>query len=344
MKKIINFISLFLCTIAISCNNSNVEPFTIGESFIVKYEGMEAVIPNSFPKNILQFSESDINGANARLTSNSKKYDITKLANLYNRLLKKYPDLANLDDKEFAKLKKWFPNVTANDLKDIEKFWAFYEKLLAYEMNENIAETEIDLSKMRPNGLYDSYQSFKQLNSQEQTFLIFHGRMVNGVNFAKNNAQDLANTKIPIASVPAGQNPGYQTRNDALRHSILTALIAKHGGKDYGSVNKAADLAIEFTDKHEDGDTSAAPEIDHAMDKHNNRVGAEYFRSVGFTVNGNCFLGICGKDVSGPADNTMVDALFNKGFVKRTTITTINSQAKTSHVFLREYTEPVITN
>ena len=47
---------------------------------------------------------------------------------------------------------------------------------------------------------------------------------------------------------------------------------------------------------------------------------------------------------SGPADNTMVDALFNKGFVKKTTVTTINSQAKTSHVYLREYSEPVITN
>jgi hypothetical protein len=211
-------------------------------------------------------------------------------------------------------------------------------------MNENIAETEIDLSKMRSSGLYDSYQSFKDLNSQEKTFLLFHSRMVNGVNFAKNNVYTYSDSKISVLGIPDSQSPRYQTRNDALRHSMLTALIAKHGGKDYGSVDKAVDLAIELTDKHEDGDQSAAPAIDHAMDKHNNRVGAEYFRSKGFTVNINCFLGSCGKDVSGPADDTMAEALFNKGFVKKTTIATITSQAKTSYVFLKEFSEPVITN
>jgi hypothetical protein len=77
MKKTLYFISLILFGISISCNNSNIEPLTTGESFIVEYEGMEAIIPNSFPKNILQFNEADIIDENARLSSNAKKYDIT---------------------------------------------------------------------------------------------------------------------------------------------------------------------------------------------------------------------------------------------------------------------------
>ena len=103
------------------------------------------------------------------------------------------------------------------------------------------------------------------------------------------------------------------THSDAFRHAIWNALLAKHGGENYGSVSTAVSLASQFTYLHE-ACASGGTEIDHRMDLHNNEVGLTYFSSVGYTYRVWCFI-VCNYNVTGPDDQTMADAIYAKPVV-----------------------------
>ncbi len=272
----------------------------------------------------------------------------------------KFPNLDNLIPTEFTKLQQYFPTVTPQNYPENEQIIRdYFDKLVANDLISEVPNIQISLKNIakwagtqpKSFGAYDTEYNGQKLNSEEFWFVFYHIRMKDGILKAKGLCEGinaLQNKKIP--EQPNDISYDNQTKNDAMRHCILTAMIAKYGGQHYGSVNKACDLAIEFTDLHEiDTPKNNAVTLSHLMDKNNNRVGAEYFRTVGYTVVVESYLWglIKNRDVRGPDDNIMLDALFNKGFKKGLFYYYLNYYFNTQKlVYLREpiIGEPVLIN
>jgi hypothetical protein len=299
-------------------------------------EKLAYVIPEGYPSDVLDEKALEnrfsfkiaqlqaVAAANKTTVNPAATYDLDKLIAIADLKKAKFPNLDALTAAEFTKLKKYFPKVTPeNYLANEQTIRDYFDKLIANDLISEIPNIQDppSIATRSTKGAYDTEYNGQKMNSEEFWFIVSHIRMKDGILTAKNLCEGtgaLQDKKIP--RLPTDNDDyGKQTKNDAMRHAILTAMIAKYGGRHYGSVDKAVRLAIEFTDLHEINTLKNYDvTLSHLMDKNNNRVGAEYFRSVGYTVvvESYGFGLVKNRDVRGPDDLVMLDALFNKGFKK----------------------------
>lgn len=111
-----------------------------------------------------------------------------------------------------------------------------------------------------------------QLNEQEKNLLIGWPWLAPGTRQAKLDATAYA------ASYWGPLGDGH--RGNAYKHALWNALIPKHTGVHFSSVQAALDWAKMFTDAHEYGHRMPDDSRHFHMDLHNNHVGREYLRSV----------------------------------------------------------------
>lgn len=238
--------------------------------------------------------------ANARTSANIGPVDLSELAEMTRKAEKKYPDLRNMEEKEVEKTLKYFNKLDKKGVYDNrETVMEFFEKLIGYDLATEIAKRPANSNKRT------TIDTPPGVNNCEIAFLIANSRMAEGAEYARYQAPIYEAQKFPNT---AGND---DTHANAFKHAIWNALIAKHGGNRYGTVSKAIEKTRALTTLHETCEGSPGTELQHALDLHNNDVGLGYFSIFGYTYQVGCFLGICNYNVTGPADQTMADALFN---------------------------------
>lgn len=121
----------------------------------------------------------------------------------------------------------------------------------------------------------NSYFHGKATCSKEIWFGLWHAQAVNDIKDARDKA-------IQYEKDLFGDVTGL-TVGDAFRHSIWNTLIAKYYAERKKDVLKGVEMALEFTNLHEEcNEVCGSDDWDIAMDKHNNFVGRNYFLSTAF--------------------------------------------------------------
>jgi hypothetical protein len=314
MKTLSKLLSLFFFSMLfLACQKENVE---VQEFQPALFKDLEVLLPNGYDPKILGYSQDDYENlfansvANARISGEDAPLNLSELTVLLRNVKSKYPDLSKMEDKEMEKALKYFAKMDKKGLNENrDTALDFFDKLISYDLAKEVGKSKSTKSNKR----IVSYPY--QLNSCEFWWLIDHPRFADKVEYATNKAFEFEVQKF-------GGNSGA-THGDAFRHGIWNALLAKHGGENYGSVSTAVSLASQFTYLHE-ACASGGTEIDHKMDLHNNGVGLTYFSSVGYTYKVWCFI-ICNYNVTGPDDQTMANAIYSKSVVLVNSVSDIDN-------------------
>lgn len=315
MKNLFKTLSLILVFLAVqSCKE---EELIVERGQSVVFKNLDAILPIGYDAKILNYTADDYgqiinaNSANARTSSNEVSVDLNELAEMTHKLEKEYPDLSNMEDREIEKALRYFNKLDKKGVhENRETIMEFFDKLIGYDL-------AVQISKKVPTHSNKRVSDYPYgLNSCEIQFLIDHPRFVDGAQYATNKAVELEAQKFPGSG-------GDDTHPNAFRHAIWNTLLAKHGGKKYGSVSKAIETARMFSFLHEACGTGT--DLQHTMDLHNNEVGLSYFASVGYTYTVSCFLGICNNNVTGPDDQVMADAVYAKPVIQAYSVSEINS-------------------
>lgn len=310
----VRFTNLLLTIMLIQVMNAcqqpeNVDVVSQSNGIKANFKGLEVILPQGVDSKILDYGIDDygrITRGSARLGANDDTTPITEFLEVLEPIKAKYPNLTNMEEKEIEKALKYFTKLDKKGINENrETAMEFFEKLVANDLANELVKKRKKKSGARALGLRDTYNSYQELNSCEKDFLINHNRFADKVKYCRDKAFELERAKF------SGTNTGA-THGDAFRHAILTALLAKHGGENYGTVEKAAEIAYHFVFLHElcDPDQTVT-ESDHGMDYHNNAVGIQYFRQVGYRYKVYCFI-VCNYNVTGPDDNVMADAIYSK--------------------------------
>lgn len=302
----------FLFFSVISCQREGyVEPSTKAD-----FNGLKVALPTTFPDKVLTFTADDLKnlyytGSKNAKVGNEPPVSLGEYIVILKEVKREYPDLTQMKDEEIQKVFKYFPDLDKKGVyENIDTINDFFEKLISYDVIKRLPS-----SGAAKGGKKAAYPY--SLNSCEFWYIAEHPRMAEGMEKATNLA-----FQYELQATGASNN-NYQGYGDAIRHAMWTVLIGKYACGSYGTIDKAAEKALGFTNMHECESPAGA---DKEMDLHNNRVGLEYYKSKAVRVTVSCFLGICNHNilVQG-SDQDIINDITAKPVITTQDVNVINS-------------------
>lgn len=286
MKNLSFFLSFFLFIVSCDKQDGIVSTSKMEESKSVIYNQVEGVIPIDYPENFISYTPNDLELIGSTSTSNKKVRQTSSkkpFNDIVDEVLRKYPSFETFDPKSY---KKYFPKMNEVDISNNrEDILLFIEKLMAYEVAKKFSEEgdgDATLKRKNKNSRsilsdsqddYSNYSLWQALTQCETWYYAAHLRMNQaGIYTSRDVAYTLQNNKFTSST---GDDAA-----DAFRHGIWATLVGKYACYRYYPVSNAADVAKGFVDSHECNQN----DIYSDMDKHNNVVSVNYYKTIATPV------------------------------------------------------------
>jgi hypothetical protein len=270
----------------VSCRD-NVEEIAPVDGGTASFKGQRVRLPKNFPAEALTYTTADyasyfVSSEKGAKAAALVSLSLAELNEVITPIRNKFPNSSSLDKDAIKQIKKDFPGISDEKIGQLSEIIdEYYDKLTSFEAGDILAK------KNKAKGGRLAYFGYN-VSAAEVALLIAHPRNVEGTK----RGADLAEAY----EIERYGNNSQFTKDDAFRHSLFGALVAKYGGHHYGEVWKAAHWGTDFTNAHEQGVPDG---VDKSMDLHNNAVGIDYFRRVAWRHRVNWL----DYDVHAPDDN-----------------------------------------
>jgi hypothetical protein len=316
LKKIFYLFALIVFTLT-SCDKTN-DVEKLPNTDAIQFGDLKVNLPSNYNESVLSLSLSDLqnlfyssktDGLSRVKSSDDMGITLDRMASIANSVVNHYPKLDSLTTEDIAIIKRDFNNIDEETInKNIEVIDSFYNALRRYDLVVALTKENQSPLKVKTSTLAGYYPG--NLSSAEFWLCVLNPTYVDPTNKAATKAKEFTLSRYPDA------NQHWKTQADAFRHVMWNALICEYVGDQMTSIDKCVAWAKKITDAHESGAvndgsmTTEAWELDGAMDKHNNLIGQNYFKSVAWTYKKKGWFQP--TRVASPTSETMEEIIFEK--------------------------------